>query len=100
MRIEVLDEAEQDLVDGARFYEAQELGLGQYFLDSLFSDVDSLQLYAGIHVVRFGFPRLLSQRFPYAVYYRVEGNVAQVWAVLDCRQDPEKIEKRLAGDEL
>jgi len=33
MRVEVLDEAEQDLVDGAHFYEAQEPGLGQYFLD-------------------------------------------------------------------
>ena len=38
---------------------------------------------------------VLSKRFPYAVYYRVAGNVAQVWAVLDCRQDPEKIFRRL-----
>jgi plasmid stabilization system protein ParE len=95
MRVEVLDEAEQDLVDGARFYEAQEPHLGQYFLDSLFSDVDSLQLYAGIHPIHFGYHRLLSKRFPYAVYYRVEGNVAQVWAVLDCRQDPDQIVRRL-----
>lgn len=29
--------------------------------------------------------------FPYAVYYRVTGNVAQVWAVLDCRQDPDRV---------
>ena len=96
MRVEILDEAEQDLVDGARFYEAQELGLGQYFLDSLFSDIDSLQLYAGIHAIHFGYHRLLSKRFPYAVYHRVEESIARVWAVLDCRQDPGKIEKRLA----
>ena len=95
MRVEVLDEAEQDLVDGAHFYEAQERHLGQYFLDSLFSDIDSLQLYAGIHPIHFGYHRLLSKRFPYAVYYRVAANVAQVWAVLDCRQDPEKIFRRL-----
>ena len=95
MQVEILGEAEQDLVDGANFYEAQDPGLGQYFLDSLFSDVDSLQLYAGIHPVHFGYHRLLSKRFPYAVYYRVAGNVAQVWAVLDCRQDPEKIFRRL-----
>ncbi len=49
MRIRILDEAEQDLVDGAQFYEMQEPGLGEYFLDSLYSDIDSLQLYAGIH---------------------------------------------------
>jgi plasmid stabilization system protein ParE len=99
-RVEILDEAERDLVDGAHFYEAQDVGLGQYFLDSLFSDIDSLQLYAGIHRVQFGYHRLLSKRFPYAVYYRVEGSVAQVWAVLDCRQDPEKIVSRLTQDRL
>ena len=49
MKIKILEEAEQDLINGFRFYEAQNFGLGQYFLDSLFSDIDSLQLFAGIH---------------------------------------------------
>ncbi len=95
MRIEILDEAERDLLDGALFYEAQDPGLGQYFLDSLFSDIDSLQLYAAVHSVHFGYFRLLAKRFPYAIYDRVEGAVARVWAVLDCRRDPEKIAGRL-----
>ena len=47
MTIRILDEAEQDLVDGFRFYEIREPGLGDYFLDSLFADIDSLHLYAG-----------------------------------------------------
>ena len=46
MKIQILDEAEQDLIDGSSFYEMQEHGLGDYFLDSLFSDIDSLHLYA------------------------------------------------------
>ena len=37
---------------------------GEYFLDSLFSDIDSLALYVGIHRKVFGFHRLLSKRFP------------------------------------
>jgi hypothetical protein len=74
MKIEILGEAQQDLVDGSRFYESQSPGLGEYFLDSLFSDIDSLQIYAGIHALHFGYHRLLSKRFPYAVYYRVENN--------------------------
>jgi len=95
VRVEILDEAEQYLVDAARLYEAQNPGLGQYFLDSLFSDVGSVQLYAGIHPVHFCYDRLLSKRFPYEVYSRVAGSVARVWAVLYCRQDPEMIESRL-----
>lgn len=95
MKVQILDEAQEDLVDGFRFYESQSPGLGGYFLDSLFSDIDSLQIYAGIHALHFGYHRLLSKRFPYAVYYRVEDNVARVRAVLDCRRDPAWIENRL-----
>ena len=47
MKVRILDEAEQDLVEGFRFYETREAGLGDYFLDSLSSDIDSLCLYAG-----------------------------------------------------
>jgi hypothetical protein len=54
VKIQILDEAKQDLIQGFRFYENQEPGLGSYFLDSLFSDVDSLRLYAGIHQVIYG----------------------------------------------
>ena len=96
MKVQILHEAEQDLLDGAHFYEMQIPGLGEYFLDSLFSDIDSLQIYGGIHSVHFGYHRLLSKRFPYAVYYRVENDEVRVRAVLDCRQDPETVMKRLA----
>ena len=96
MNIRILDEAEQDLVDGFRFYDLQGEELGDYFLDSLFADIDSLHLYAGVHSVHFGYHRLLSTRFPFAVYYKVEGEAVNVWAVLDCRQDPAKIAARLA----
>jgi hypothetical protein len=44
MRIEILDSAEKDLLDGFEFYERQSKGLGNYFLDSLFSDIESLYL--------------------------------------------------------
>ena len=96
MQIQILNEAEQDLLEGARFYENQATGLGQYFLDSLFSDIDSLQIHSGIHSKHFGFYRLLSKRFPFAIYYTVENNLTQVLAVLDCRQNPETLKGRLS----
>jgi plasmid stabilization system protein ParE len=95
MTVRILDAAEQDLIDGFRFYESQHEGLGEYFLDSLFADIDSLQLYAGVHSVHSGYHRLLARRFPFAVYYKLEGETTDVWAVLDCRQDPVKTEARL-----
>jgi len=95
MRIHILDEAQQDLIDGFHFYERQSEHLGDYFLDSLFADIDSLRLYAGIHVKHRGYHRLLSKRFPFAIYYLVESEVVRVRAVLDCRRDPTWVEDRL-----
>jgi plasmid stabilization system protein ParE len=88
MRVLVLEEATTDLADGYRFYERQADGLGEYFLDSLWSDIQSLRLSGGIHPIHNGYHRLLAKRFPYAVYYRVEDGVALVRAILDCRRDP------------
>jgi len=87
-KIEILDEAEADLIEGYHFYEAQADGLGSYFLDSLFSDIDSLLIHAGLHAVVFGCRRCLSKRFPFAVYYSVDGELIRVHAVLDCRRNP------------
>ncbi|MDY0041319.1 MAG: hypothetical protein RBS57_13485 [Desulforhabdus sp.] len=42
MRVKIVDTTERDLEDGFHFYERQSGGLGYYFLDSLFSDIDSL----------------------------------------------------------
>jgi plasmid stabilization system protein ParE len=95
LKIRLLSVALEDLDVGRQFYEKQQAGLGDYFLDSLFSDIDSLLLYAGIHQKVFGYHRTLSRRFPYAIYYRVEGEDIQVWRVLDCRQNPASITKRL-----
>ena len=72
MRIEILGSAEKDLIDGFNFYERQSKGLGDYFLDSLFSDIESLYIYTCIHALHFGYQRLLSKRFPFAIYYRLQ----------------------------
>jgi plasmid stabilization system protein ParE len=95
VKIKILPSALADLDRGREFYSQQQEGLGEYFLDALFSDIDSLVLYAGVHKKVFEFHRLLSKRFPYAVYYRVDGDVCIVFRVLDCRQKPQKTEKAL-----
>lgn len=89
MRVRLLRPALEDLATGRQFYERHEEGVGDYFFDSMFAEIDSLVLYAGVHPIRFGFHRLLIRRFPYAVYYRVIGEEAVVFRVLDCRRDPE-----------
>ena len=95
MKIKILSAAGADLEEGYQFYESQSPGLGSYFLDSLYSDIDSLAYFGGIHQVVFGYHRQLSKRFPFAVYYRIINDVVVVFAVLDCRRNPSWIRERL-----
>jgi hypothetical protein len=89
VKVEVLESALKDLVDGFHFYEKQADGIGSYFLESMYSDIDAPIDNAGIHPVLFGeYQRLLAARFPFAVYYKITQDTALVYAVLDCRREP------------
>jgi len=96
MNLHILESAMKDLHGARGFYERQEDWLGEYFYDSIFSDIDSLHLYAGIHR-KFGiYHRLLADRFPHAIYYTVEeGDDVLIWRILDLRRDPRKIAQAL-----
>jgi len=95
MNLVITDEAEADLFDGLIFYEQQRRGVGVYFLESLRSDIESLRLFAGIHRVIHGCHKMLSNRFPYAIYYECEGDDVRVLRVLDCRRNPQWTERQV-----
>ncbi|MCF8077527.1 MAG: type II toxin-antitoxin system RelE/ParE family toxin [Desulfotignum sp.] len=84
----VLEEAEDDLDEGREFYNTKEFGVGEYFWDSVVSDIESLIIYAGIHKKKFGLYKMFAKRFPYVIYYEVENDFAYVVAVLPMRRDP------------
>ena len=96
MRVRILTSAFEDLAAGRAFYEDQGEGLGDYFYDSVFADIDSLALYGGIHRKELSYHRMLAHRFPYAVYYKMEPDqTAVVYRVLDCRQNPRKTRRAM-----
>ena len=86
--IQILSEAEADLEDGRFFYESQENGIGNYFWDSLISDIESLVIYGGVHSKVYGYHRMTSKRFPYSIYYSIKADTAYVVAVLPERKNP------------
>jgi hypothetical protein len=63
MSLVIPPSARDDITDGFEFYENQQDGPGAYFREFLFSDIESLVVYAGIHLKVSGFYRLLSKRF-------------------------------------
>lgn len=98
MDIRLLDAARDDLRNGWLFYERQAVGLGDRFFDAIEADVQSLAVYAGIHLQVDGFYRMLIRRFPFALYYLIEEASIDIYAILDCRRDPIWIRARLRPD--
>ena len=68
----LLKEVADDLNDGKDFYDQREIGVGGYFWDSLIADIESLIIYAGVHIKNYGLYRMLAKWFPYAIYYIIE----------------------------
>jgi len=57
-QVVVLADAAEDLEAARNFYDAQEPGVGEYCVDSLFADIVSLGFFSGIHPLHFEFHRM------------------------------------------
>jgi plasmid stabilization system protein ParE len=95
VRIEILPDAQRDLIAGFRFYERQGPELGNYYLEALFADIELLATQGGIHATVFGYHRSLSKRFPSRSITGVETDAVRIRAILDCRRRPSWIRRRL-----
>ena len=91
----ISEDALIDLYNGKDFYNRQEQGVGDYFWDSLISDLELLTLYAGVHKNISGFHHMYAKRFPYTIYYTIAERQALVAAVLPMRRNPDWIGEQL-----
>ena len=95
--VQILAEAVSDLESGKQFYDQQEKGVGEYFWDSLISDIESLIIYAGVHSTVNNFYRMTAKRFPYSIYYSINADTAYVVAILPERRNPHWVSKKLSA---
>ena len=96
-RIRFLAEAAQEMEVGKTFYDRQQSGIGDYFWDSLLADIESLLIHAGVHIQIEGHYRMLSRRFPYAIYYQLSSEFITITAVLPMRRSPKWLEKQFSS---
>ena len=94
-RVAVLEEAAADIESARDFYDDIEPGVGAYFLQRIVEDIERLETLSGIHGLHFGFHRMLSERFPFGIYYRETNDETQVFAILDLRREPTWIRAEL-----
>lgn len=96
MKVQVLPSARRDLLDGYEFYRHEREDVARHFLSSVSADITSLEVYGGIHpTIDDDMHMMPARRFPFAIYYRVQGGAVTIYAVLDCRRNPEWIRRRL-----
>jgi plasmid stabilization system protein ParE len=96
MKVHLHPLAEQDLTEGADFYEKCDPGTGDYFLSSILAEIQSLRRLAGIHRKERGLHRFTTHRFPFAIYYSIHREEVLVEAILDTRRSTAWIEQRLS----
>jgi plasmid stabilization system protein ParE len=95
IQIRLRPEARLDIYEASRFYDRQSDGLGDKFVESIFEDMERLSQFAGIHSKLGRYFRILSQKFPFMIYYYVNGEEIVVVAVLSCRMLPATINDTL-----
>ena len=95
-KIESDSVVEADIEAAFDWYEGEELGLGLEFLEEVRSAYDRiLDRPFKYQDLRSGIRRALTRRFPYAIYFSIEGEVIVILAVLHTARDPVEWQRRI-----
>jgi toxin ParE1/3/4 len=91
MRLVLRRQAKLDLVEARRWYEERRPGLGESFVDAVDAVLAVVLDHPNLH------PRVSERvrrasvgRFPYGIFYTVNGDTVRVIAVLHNARDPER----------
>lgn len=88
-------EVREELTEAHRWYENQQLGLGDEFLDCVDEMLNRIcRMPESYPVVHRDVRRAVIRRFPYAVYYRIVSSRVIVIAIFHGRRDPRFLRSR------
>jgi toxin ParE1/3/4 len=86
-RVIIRPNAETDLTEAQAWYESQRTGLGDELLDEVRRAVNLLETDPERRPFYYrDFRRLLTRRFPYKLFYRVEGDRVIVFRILHAKR--------------
>lgn len=95
-RIEAEPTVEIDIEAAFEWYQAEQPGLGLEFLNQLRAVYHRiLDGPLNYQELRSGIRRVLTKRFPYAIYFAIEDEVVLVVAVLHTARDPAEWQSRI-----
>jgi plasmid stabilization system protein ParE len=95
----LLLQADHDIQTAFNRYEEFQDGRGEVFMRHLDAALTLLRQHPEIAPVYEGrYRRMLIRDFPYGIFYEVQPKRIVVAAIVDLRQDPETIRRKLLGD--
>ena len=87
-RVIIRPNAEADARAARLWYESQRTGLGEELLEEIRRAVRVLEEHPERRPIYYrGFRRLLTRRFPYKLFYRIEGDRVIVFRILHAKRD-------------
>jgi plasmid stabilization system protein ParE len=97
-RLIVRQEAESDITDAAVWYESRDVGLGFEVTSEIRAAINRAVEYPRAHTLLRKRPevrRVLSQRFPYRIFFIVRSDAVVVFAVLHVARRDQKWQQRI-----
>jgi len=94
--ISIQPEAESEILEAYWYYEGREEGLGDEFREAVEACLDLIARHPRAYqVVQGEVRRGLLRRFPYALFYLVEGQRVVVFACFHASRDPREWQRRV-----
>ncbi len=91
MILRYTDRAKDDIELAFEWYEKQKRGLGFDFLDCIEMSLPNILSFPNMYDVCYSnFRRCVIGRFPFSIFYTMEGEEIVIHSVFDNRQDPKK----------
>jgi toxin ParE1/3/4 len=95
MRLVLRRQAKDDLREAFSWYEERQPGLGDSFRAAVDSILSSIQEHPSMYPrVDHSIRRAATERFPFGVFYRIDGDTIRVIAILHNARNPERWRRR------
>ena len=96
--IQISAKAENDLKKIRKWYEIQEPGLGEKFINHVELTLQNISDFPEIGKIYFkSIRKLIIRKFPFIFYYRYEKTTIRIIACYHSKRDPDFIENELNG---
>lgn len=91
MNLRYADRAKDDVELAFEWYEKQRRGLGFDFLDCVEVSLNNILCFPKMYQICYSnFRGCVIRKFPFSIFYTIEGDEIVIHSVFDNRQDPKK----------